>query len=344
LGIGVGETKERCAAISCSSRHIGLYTAATCWTSAGTITSLINPGKLPGFCIRRRCTGLGVRAAFACDCGVRCGRSCVVRACLQLPYSLIMFPPPQVTVPVCVFAFDLLYADGEALVHLPLRARRARLAAALPNLSPGFVEMANARELPLALPAPASENVSATQTIKKQAVRSGNAPATAIGAGTAAAVADADALADSMGDADADGVDIDVDAAPAADEADADGDSSADADAEDDADSVGGGGASSEADAGADCDAGIDIRGSAVTRSGKRRRGVGPPPRRVTGDVSPGVDNTEGGVGVGGLGRERAIGGEEELSCAVAEETEAEADVEAVEKTREEAVREFLQV
>jgi ATP-dependent DNA ligase len=33
----------------------------------------------------------------------------------------------QVTVQVCVFAFDALLVDGEPLVHLPLRQRRARL-------------------------------------------------------------------------------------------------------------------------------------------------------------------------------------------------------------------------
>ena len=39
----------------------------------------------------------------------------------------------QVTVQVCVFAFDLLYADGQPLVKLPLRERRARMAAAFPS-------------------------------------------------------------------------------------------------------------------------------------------------------------------------------------------------------------------
>ena len=36
----------------------------------------------------------------------------------------------QVTVHVCVFAFDLLFVDGEMLVHLPLRQRRMRMAQA----------------------------------------------------------------------------------------------------------------------------------------------------------------------------------------------------------------------
>ena len=47
---------------------------------------------------------------------------------------------------VCVFVFDLLYVDGDSLVHLPLRQRRARLAAALPNLQPGHVQFATSME------------------------------------------------------------------------------------------------------------------------------------------------------------------------------------------------------
>ena len=38
----------------------------------------------------------------------------------------------QITVAVCVFAFDLLYVDGEALVRQTLRERRARLDAVFP--------------------------------------------------------------------------------------------------------------------------------------------------------------------------------------------------------------------
>eukprot|EP00884_Botryococcus_braunii_P017318 jgi/Botrbrau1/426/Bobra.110_2s0076.1 len=54
----------------------------------------------------------------------------------------------QVTVPVCVFAFDLLYINGQPLVHLPLRARRERLAEVLPNRRAGFTELAKGFELP----------------------------------------------------------------------------------------------------------------------------------------------------------------------------------------------------
>ena len=52
----------------------------------------------------------------------------------------------QVTMHVCVFVFDLLYVDGDSLVHLPLRQRRNRLAAALPNLQLGHVQLATSLE------------------------------------------------------------------------------------------------------------------------------------------------------------------------------------------------------
>ena len=53
----------------------------------------------------------------------------------------------QVTVVVCIFAFDLLYMDGVPLVHLPLRERRVQFQAALPKLLPGHVELAHAVEM-----------------------------------------------------------------------------------------------------------------------------------------------------------------------------------------------------
>lgn len=53
----------------------------------------------------------------------------------------------QVKVPVCVFAFDCLYVDGETLLKEPLEARRARMAAALPNMQPGFVCLAFSHRL-----------------------------------------------------------------------------------------------------------------------------------------------------------------------------------------------------
>lgn len=54
---------------------------------------------------------------------------------------------PQVKVPVCVFAFDCLYVDGESLLKQPLQERRERLAAALPSLRPGFVCLAQSHVL-----------------------------------------------------------------------------------------------------------------------------------------------------------------------------------------------------
>ena len=49
--------------------------------------------------------------------------------------------------PVCVFAFDCLYVDGETLLKEPLEVRRARMAAALPNMQPGFVCLAKSHRL-----------------------------------------------------------------------------------------------------------------------------------------------------------------------------------------------------
>ena len=63
---------------------------------------------------------------------------------------------------VCVFVFDLLYVDGDSLVHLPLRQRRARLAAALPNLQPGHVQFATSMEFqPAAVSAAAADAAAA---------------------------------------------------------------------------------------------------------------------------------------------------------------------------------------
>ena len=53
----------------------------------------------------------------------------------------------QVKVPVCVFAFDCLYVDGETLLKETLDARRARMAAALPGMRPGFVCIAKSHRL-----------------------------------------------------------------------------------------------------------------------------------------------------------------------------------------------------
>ena len=84
---------------------------------------------------------------------------------------------------VCVFVFDLLYVDGEALVHLPLRQRRARLAAALPNLQPGHVQFATSVEFQPAAVAAAA----AAAEAKPGTAKSGAVPAAAVAEGDPAA-------------------------------------------------------------------------------------------------------------------------------------------------------------
>jgi hypothetical protein len=54
----------------------------------------------------------------------------------------------QIKVPVCVFAFDCLFVDGAPLLRKPLAERRAALAAAMPNLRPGYFAVAHSWELP----------------------------------------------------------------------------------------------------------------------------------------------------------------------------------------------------
>ncbi|KAI8474532.1 MAG: hypothetical protein J3K34DRAFT_124375 [Monoraphidium minutum] len=53
--------------------------------------------------------------------------------------------PPGVD--VCVFVFDAICVGGEVITGLPLRERRARLAAALPGVADGYVELAAAIEV-----------------------------------------------------------------------------------------------------------------------------------------------------------------------------------------------------
>ena len=48
---------------------------------------------------------------------------------------------------VCVFVFDLLMVDGEALIKHSLRERRLRIASALPKLRPGFIQVAEGLEV-----------------------------------------------------------------------------------------------------------------------------------------------------------------------------------------------------
>ncbi len=75
---------------------------------------------------------------------------------------------------VCVFVFDLLFVDGDSLVHLPLRQRRARLAAALPNLQPGHVQFATSMEFQPAV-------VSAAAAAAAAAADGSGSAATAVG-------------------------------------------------------------------------------------------------------------------------------------------------------------------
>ena len=46
-----------------------------------------------------------------------------------------------------MLAFDLLMVDGESLINESLRERRRRLALALPNLRPGYLEIAHSVEM-----------------------------------------------------------------------------------------------------------------------------------------------------------------------------------------------------
>ena len=48
---------------------------------------------------------------------------------------------------VCVFVFDLLMVDGDVLLKSSLRERRARVAKALPNMRPGFIQLAESIQL-----------------------------------------------------------------------------------------------------------------------------------------------------------------------------------------------------
>lgn len=48
----------------------------------------------------------------------------------------------DVKIAVCVFAFDLMYVDGEALVKESFRERRKRMREAFPNHSDGHFEFA----------------------------------------------------------------------------------------------------------------------------------------------------------------------------------------------------------
>ena len=48
---------------------------------------------------------------------------------------------------VCIFAFDMLYVDGEALTQQPLRERRQRLTELLAGADPSRMRMAASMEI-----------------------------------------------------------------------------------------------------------------------------------------------------------------------------------------------------
>ncbi|PSC70071.1 DNA ligase [Micractinium conductrix] len=54
----------------------------------------------------------------------------------------------SVKVPVCIFAFDLLYRDGQSLAGLPLAERRSQLRQAFPATRPGRFVLAQGQEYP----------------------------------------------------------------------------------------------------------------------------------------------------------------------------------------------------
>lgn len=58
---------------------------------------------------------------------------------------------------VCVFAFDLLYLDGQVLTSLPLHERRARLRSMLAAADPSRVRLASAIELDPSSDSPAED-------------------------------------------------------------------------------------------------------------------------------------------------------------------------------------------
>ena len=53
---------------------------------------------------------------------------------------------------VCIFLFDILYLDGDALMKRPFRERRITLERVFTNLKPGHVELAQSYELRILTP------------------------------------------------------------------------------------------------------------------------------------------------------------------------------------------------
>jgi hypothetical protein len=92
-------------------------------------------------------------------------------------------------VDICIFAFDALCIGGRDLMALSLRQRRAALAAALPGLAPGVVQMAEGVEVTLPLPVQGVPAVVQQAAAVDEAAASGAAGACVEAAAAAAAVA-----------------------------------------------------------------------------------------------------------------------------------------------------------
>ena len=87
--------------------------------------------------------------------------------------------------PVCVFAFDCLFVDGKTLLKEPLETRRARMAAALPNMQPGFVCLAKSHRLQAQKPTPPKDEKQesgSARTPSTEAEQAQNVPASSAGA------------------------------------------------------------------------------------------------------------------------------------------------------------------
>lgn len=69
----------------------------------------------------------------------------------------------QVSVPICVFVFDLMMHNGETLLSMPLSARRSRLLRALPGMRDGYVQTAVSHTL-----APGTVGVAASSNGRQQ--------------------------------------------------------------------------------------------------------------------------------------------------------------------------------
>ena len=90
-----------------------------------------------------RCPVLGVRAGCALpdDALPVCDR-------LESHLRQAGICGTQVSVQVCVFVFDILMVDGDVLIKQTLRERRARIALALPNMRPGYIQLVQSLQLP----------------------------------------------------------------------------------------------------------------------------------------------------------------------------------------------------